>query len=243
MAMQLYTLPLVGMVEEAQNVRTFLFPIPEDFTWNPGAHIHVGLPGFNANGERHPQLVRHLSICTLPEEGKLGFTTRLDSSESQFKTTLRTLRPNDELTFFKCGSVLDFKRDERPVVLVSQGVGIASMRPLILAYVRDRVGIPSLTSLTVDSAEHGIYEREFEDLHAPNLELRRLAHRDELFDALADRSNQGDSAGAKPVFEVVGSDAFLRTVIAKLRELGVADADIILDKNDAKRAPFFETQE
>lgn len=235
MPLQKYTLPLVGIIEEAPRVRTFLFPRPDGLTWDPGSHVHVGLPGFDADGERHPALVRHMSVCTLPEEGRLGFTTRLDSSASTFKERLARMKPGDELTFFKFGSSLAPRRDGRPLVIVSQGVGIASARPLALAYDRDQAGIPSLTLISVDSRRHGVYRELLDGLEAPGFSIQRVDHRDELQSALA-----GVPDPASATFNVVGSDAFLRSCIAFLRGMGVADEQIVLDKSPVKRTPFFE---
>lgn len=233
--MDIYTLPLIGLVEEGPKIRTFLFNKPEGLTWRPGSHVHVALPGFNADGERHPALVRHMSICTLPEEGRLGFTTRLDSSLSTFKVALGKLYLGNELSFFKFGSALDLARDGRPVVLVTQGVGIAAVRPVILDYARNQTGVPSLTSITVSGGAHGIYQDEFDSMEdVPGLSLRRVSHRAELADAI---EAVPDPDGA--TFEVVGSDAFITGIIAQLRARGVADEHIVLDKNPAKRAPFF----
>ena len=240
MAIQFFTLPILRTVDEAPDVRTFLFDIPEGLSWQSGAHLHVGLPGFRAGGERHPELVRHMSICTLPEEGALGFTTRLTSSDSDFKRTLRRMGADDELTLFKFGSVLTIPDDGRPVALLSQGVGIASMRPLVVDFARRRAEggfarVPAVTSITVDAAEQGIYTNEFDALHADGLTLERVAHRGDFEAAVRALPHPTET-----LFEVVGSDAFLRSTIALLHSLDVADDQIVLDKNEMKRAPFFE---
>lgn len=232
--MDIHTLPLVGLVEEAPKVRTFLFQKPEGLTWKPGSHVHVALPGFNADGERHPALVRHMSICTLPEEGRLGFTTRLDSSLSAFKVALGKLYPGDELSFFKIGSNLDLARDGRPVVIVAQGIGLAAARPVILDYARDQTGVPGLTVISADRAESALYRDELDGLEAPELSLQRVAHRSDVEAALAAVPNPGDAT-----FEVIGSDSFIASAIAWLRGLGVADERIVLDKKAEKRAPYF----
>lgn len=239
MGLEIHTLPIKRTVDEAPGVRTFLFDIPEGFTWKPGAHIHAAIPGFNEGDTPNRELVRHMSVSTLPEEDALGFTTRLDSSDSQFKRTISGYGPGDELAFFKCGSILGLPDDGRPVVLLSQGVGIASMRPLLVSYARrvgagELGGTPSVTSITVDAAPAGIFEDELSTLDARDLSIRRVAHRAEFNDAVRALPHPADS-----LFEVVGSDAFLRSAIALLRTLGVPDTSIVLDKKEAKRAPFF----
>lgn len=249
MPMQIFRLPIARLVDEAPGVRTFLFDVPAGLTWEPGAHLHVGLPGFDADGERHPELVRHMSVCTLPEEGALGFTTRLNSSDSQFKRTLGPMGVGDSVALFKFGSILGLPDDGRPVVLLSQGVGIASMRPLLLSYAHRKAAgelaaTPSLTSITVDAGERAIYGEELAGLSAEGLVQRRVTGRAEFAEAvrelggLGELGELGDPAGS--LFEVVGSDGFLASTISLLRGLGVADGSIVLDKMEAKRAPFFE---
>lgn len=240
--MQVYKLPIARLVDEAPHVRTFLFDIPDGLTWDPGAHCHVALPGFDADGERHPELVRHMSVCTLAEEGKLGFTTRLNSSDSPFKRTLANKRPGDKLAFFKFGSILGIPDDGRAVVLLSQGVGIASMRPLLLHFARQRAegGLartPSLTSITVDAGEAPIYGEELGALAVDGLQQQRVSHRADFEKAVREVAAQTQTENA--LFEVVGSSRFLLSTIALLRSLGVADTSILLDKRPEKAATFF----
>ena len=239
MPFQKYTLPIVRVVDEAPHVRTFLFDIPEGLTWEPGAHCHVALPGFDAGDEPNRELVRHMSVCTLPEEGALGFTTRLNSSESEFKRTLAGMSAGDELVFFKFGSILGLPDDGRPVVLLSQGVGIASVRALVLDFARRRAEggfakTPSVTSVNVGREGAAVYATELDALAVEGLSVSYVTHRSEFEDAVR---TLPDPVGS--VFEVVGSKGFLTSVIALLRGLGVPDESIILDKKEAKRAPFF----
>ena len=239
MPFQKYTLPIVALVDEAPHVRTFLFDAPEGLTWEPGAHCHVALPGFDEGGRPNRELVRHMSVCTLPEEGKLGFTTRLNSSDSPFKRALAGMSAGDELVFFKFGSILGLPDDGRPVVLLSQGVGIASMRPLVLDFARRREAggfsrTPSLTSVNVGREGAAIYAAQLGALAAEGLAMTRVTSRVAFEDAVRALPNPAGS-----VFEVVGSSRFLLSTIALLRSLGVADDSIVLDKKPEKAATFF----
>lgn len=127
MPLHIDTLPIVKTADQAPRVRTFLFDVPDGLTWEPGTHIHVAIPGFNEGDQVRRELVRHMSVSTLPEEGYLGFTARLDSSDSLFRRTLAGYGVGNRLAFFKCGSILAFPSDDRPVVLLSRDVGVASM--------------------------------------------------------------------------------------------------------------------
>lgn len=229
--MELYTLPIRAVRDEAPRVRTYLFDIPDGVTWEPGAHVHVALPGFDANGEQHRELTHHLSICTLASEGMLGFTTRLDSSDSVFKTRLATMGVGDELAFFKFNCLGLLRRDGRPVVALSQGVGIATIRPLILATAADATGVPHFTSITTDRDEQGIYASELAKVSSNRIELRRVAGRAAFAQAVSELP-QPDACDVI----VIGGNAFIRSTYDQLRTLNVADEHILIDRKPMRRA-------
>ena len=78
------------MIDETDEIKTFLLDCPEDFSWEEGAHTHFALKGFNAGERPNRSLVRHMSISTLPSEKSIGITTRIRENCSEFKSILRT---------------------------------------------------------------------------------------------------------------------------------------------------------
>lgn len=236
------SLPLTRIVDEGPEVKTYYFSVPQDCTWTPGAHLHVGLPELVFDGERHPDLVRHMSICTLPG-GELGFTTRLNTSDSHFKSVLRGAQLGDQYTFFRCGCAIGLRRDDRPVVLLSQGVGVAAMRPLSLEYQRDQRGVPLLVNLTVDRADQGIFEAELAGLGAPNYLYRRARNRADFAESV--RALPQGVGDLPPVniadswVAVIGSDQFMADTVQLARSLGADDDLILVDLPLRKRTAFF----
>ena len=215
-------------------VRAFWCAVPAGFSWEPGAHAHVGLPGFQEGGKPHRELVHNMSIFTLPREGQVAFATRLDRSGSEYKRVLAGLGAGDAATFFREGCGLQLLRDGRPVALLSQGLGLSPLRPLLLAAAEDGAGIPQLTSINVRDAEESFFAADLAPLADSGIELVHVRHRD-AFEA-AVRTLPEPVATA---FTVVGSDEFVRSTIALLRALGVADAAIAVDRNETHRAPLF----
>ncbi|MDD2214708.1 MAG: hypothetical protein PHR21_09265, partial [Oscillospiraceae bacterium] len=124
-------------------VRRFDLAIPPQVqSWEPGAHTHVALPDFMQKEGPIRDLVRHMSICTLPEEGRLSFVTRINRQPTVFKTRLFQAKPGDTLALFKIGSCLPLARDGRPLVMLTMGLAAATIRPLLLAASRNAQGIP-----------------------------------------------------------------------------------------------------
>ena len=233
--MELHQVAINQIKAEGERINSFYFPVPDDFRWEEGAHIHVALEGFNEGDVRNKELVRHMSITTLPEEGRLGFTTRLDSSDSVYKRALSRHRVGDPLYLFKSGSRLTLRREERPLVVFSMGVAMSAVRPLALCYAQNRQGIASLRSITVNSRQTYPFQEELQALNAPGLSLCHLRHRAELTEEIErlDFLNH-------PLYYVVGSDEFLRDVITLLRQRGAEDGDIILDMKAEKRSALYE---
>ena len=71
-----YKLKIIDINEEAQGTKTYYFEKPEGFFWEAGANIHVGLVGFDQGEKPNKEWVRHMSIITLPEENRIGITTK-----------------------------------------------------------------------------------------------------------------------------------------------------------------------
>lgn len=53
-------------------------------TWTPGAHVHIGLPGFRDGDTPNKALVRHMSAASLTDDGYLEFITRVPAEPSLF---------------------------------------------------------------------------------------------------------------------------------------------------------------
>ena len=231
--MQIYWTTLVDVIDEATDTKTFYLDLPEGFTWEEGAHTHLALEGFNSGEKPDKGLVRHMSIATLPEENTIGITTRLRAERSRYKTHLAELKSGSSVALFKTHTNIPLKREDRPIYLLSCGVGIASFRPLILQYLNDSNEIDSLHSLNVDSSGEHLFSGLFEQESDPSLTAQYVTDRPAYYQEVNKLAEDTHA-----LFYIVGSDDFLRETIATLRERGISDEQITIDKYERFRSDF-----
>ncbi len=217
-----YNLKLERVEVEAKDTFTFYFEKPEKLKWKEGDHTHFFLP----NNEIVRENVRHFSFATMPYEDNVAITTRLRGELSNFKKYLKNMKIGDILAMAKVGGEFTLIRRNKPVVLISSGVGIATMRPIIVEFGRNSEGVEALQSINIDSSGEYIYE---ELLEAYNNEIENFYHkfvnkREEFYqklDFIID--NNGDNA----YYYIVGSDSFMDNLSEYLRDKNISN--IILD--------------
>jgi ferredoxin-NADP reductase len=220
-----HKLKIVDIREEAEQTKTYLLEKPADFNWEEGSHTHIALNGYDDNEIPDKSLVRHMSIMTLDTENRIGFTTRIPESGSEYKRRLAKLNVGDELIVFKLGSRMRLRRENREIVLLSMGVGIATMRPLIVSYLNNQSDIPHLTNINVDS--NTIFQTELDLLKNSFYTNYWTKSRVQFYQTLTEVMKNDNS-----IYYIVGSDTFLRTIIKKLKANNVSVEDIMIDKKD-----------
>jgi len=233
-----YKLKIIDVIDEGNESKTYLFEKPEDFSWEEGSHAHIGLSGFDLGEKPNKNWVRHMSIMTLPDEGKIGFTTRVKHNPSEFKRKLFSSSIGDDITFFKLGSRMSLRRTGKTIVLLSMGVGIATMRPLIRAYIKDKSDIPSVISLNIDSSSDFVYQKEldrFNDNHYKNYWIKS---RTTFYKTLQLLTNSADA-----IYYIVGSDSFIQENIKYLKSANVNKENIVIDKKEEMQSMFFDNDE
>jgi ferredoxin--NADP+ reductase len=229
-----YKLSIIDIKDESQGTKTYYLENPNDLIWEEGAHTHIGLAGYDEGELPNKSLIRHMSIMTLSEEGKVGFTTRVPGSSSEFKVELSKLNIGDEVTLFKVGSRMRLRRENRPLVLLSMGVGIATMRPLILAYSKDKSDVPLVINVNVESSGEFIFQHELDSLVNDNFMNYWLDSRTDFYKTLEELSGVEHA-----IYYVVGSDVFIKDIIHLLRRKSVKDSDINLDKKEENLPLYF----
>lgn len=231
--MQIYWLKLERIVDENSDVKTYYLELPEDFTWEEGAHTHLALKGFNEGGRPNRSLVRHMSICTLPEEKIIGITTRIREQCSEYKSILRTLQVGDQVALFKTHSNVPLRRENKNIYLLSAGVGIATYRPLVLDYLNHSEGISNMYSLNIDSTKEYLFTDIFKTDEGKNFITEYVDSRTSYYNRV--RELAADQEG---IFYIVGSDEFLHENIDVLLKEGIAKSQIMLDKRKGQREEF-----
>ena len=226
-----FKVALESIMQEPGSARSYYFNIPDGLTWEAGSDMHFAYPDYLDSGVPDKSLVRHMSLITLPEDGKIGFTTRVPGSGSVYKKRLESLTVGDELVIFKLGNRFPLRRENRPVVLISMGVGVAAMRPMIISWVKNTKRVPSVTNIVVDKKEQFLFREEFEAIKLSNFSNAFLEHRSFFYKYL-----ESNPFNDSQIFYIVGSDDFLADVIVRLKEQGIKPENIEIDKKPEKRA-------
>jgi ferredoxin--NADP+ reductase len=233
--MEKYKLRILDIVEEAVGNKSYYFDKPAELDWQEGAHVHIGHIGYDDGELPNKALVRHMSITTLPSENKIGITTKVPGSNSLFKMKLSELKIGDEVIFFKFGSRMYLRRMKRPLILLSMGVGMSTIRPMLLAYVKDSSNIPVLINVNVNSTGEFLFRDEFEP-HASEAFINDwMKSRQDFADLLSELPHKEEA-----IFYVVGSDEFMKDNINLLNSMGIHNEDIILDRKEEKLKDYFE---
>ena len=237
--MDKYQVKILDKKEEYKNVFTYTLEKPNDLSWDEGSSFHLALPGYDKDEEINKKLVHHLSINTLDDENSISFTTKIPIRKSPFKKTLSKLTVGDNVTIFKLGSHMGLRREDRPIVLLSQGLAMSTIRPLIKKFEKDSAGIPELVSINVNNNDTHLYESDFEDVDGSLFIRYWLNSRNEYLSKIKEIAQIKDNA----YFYVVGSESFVFDSIYTLREADIADDSIIIDKGEEKRKIVFDALE
>src|SRR5699024_3624815 len=225
--MQIYWTKINKIIEETPEVKTYLLDCPENFTWEEGSHVHFALKGFNDGDKPNRNLIRHMSISTIPQENVIGITTRIKEQCSEFKSILLNLEVGDEVAIFKIHSNVPLKRADKNVYLLSSGVGLATFRPLVLDYFERADNVNQIHSLNIDSSKDFLFPTIFESAVDKNFTAQFVDNRKDYYKEV--KKLVADKDG---LFYIVGSDEFLLQNIAVLREQGIKPEHIMLDKHE-----------
>ncbi|MDX8045344.1 dihydropteridine reductase [Gracilibacillus sp. S3-1-1] len=231
--MQIYWTKINKIIEETPEIKTYMLDCPEGFTWEEGSHIHLALEGFNAGEKPNRNLIRHMSISTLPHEKSIGITTRIKEECSEFKSILRNMKIGEEVAVFKTHSNVPLKREDKNVYLLSSGVGLATFRPLVLDYFERADNVNHIHSLNIDSSRDFLFTNIFASLPNKKFTSQFVDNRNDYYDEVKKLAADKDG-----IFYVVGSDEFLVHNIEVLRAQGVKAEQIMLDKHEQTKSEF-----
>lgn len=229
-----YSVKLLDIVDEGSRRATYIFEKPDDFNWEEGSHISLGLDGCIVDGMKNKSMIREFSIATTVDENKVVISTRLDSSDSEYKKHLSKIHVGDTCSIFGCGSRMKLRRENKNIVLISMGVGMATMRPLITSYLRNQDGIGSLTNIVVNRSNDYLYKKELVD--SPDKNYKNICYKGRKeYKEMLMKNDYGDA-----IFYIVGSNEFLKDSVNLLRDKGVAVEDIMIDKDRSKLEAYYD---
>lgn len=222
-----FTVPveLVHIIKHDAVTYSYDFVSPELAYWLPGDSAKLFL---QVNGKK---IGRKLSLASLPEEGVIRLTTRIREERSDYKDRLSKLTVGEIAELSSPSGNFGLIRNGRPALLLSNGVGIATMRPLIKAFEQDQSGIGRMTQINVD--RHGtIYQEELDQLKGLEHQFTSAYTKNrEAFYKKLDYESQKlmFSSGLMPTFYVVGSDEFVYDTANYLLDSGFKLKDIYTD--------------
>ena len=237
--MDKYQVKILDKKEEYKNVWTYTLEKPEALTWEEGSSFHLALPGYDEGEEVNKKLIHHLSINTLISEGNIRFTTKIPIRKSPFKKVLATLEAGDMVTIFKIKSHMALRREDVPVIALSQGLAMSTIRPLIKRFEEDSSNIPEFISVNVNAKDTHLYEKDFSTIDDSLLLKYWLDSRSDYLEKIKELANDKKDG----YFYVVGSENFVLDTLYILRENGIEDDKLIIDKKPEKRAIIFKTLE
>lgn len=232
--MQIYWTKINKIIDETDEVKTYMLNLPKDFIWEEGSFTHFALKGFNDGEKRNRNLVRHMSISTLPNENVIGITTRIKEQCSEYKAVLRNLEVGNEVALFKTHSNVPLRREDKNIYLLSSGVGLATFRPLVLNYFECADNVNHMHSLNIDSTRDFLFTNIFETDPSKKFKAQFVDNRKDYYAEVKNLAE--DSEG---LFYIVGSDEFLVQNIQLLREQGIKPEQIMLDKREQALPDFF----
>ncbi|MBN2794132.1 MAG: hypothetical protein JXR88_01900 [Clostridia bacterium] len=221
---KIYSLKLIKIISETDEIKTYLFEKP-DFSWSEGTNIHVAFHDYKAYDKK--LYVRHFSIMNLENESYLSFTTRL--SDSPFKKRLKEMSIGDCLLIYKPSQKMKIRKENRPIVLISMGVGLAPMLPIIETFKNQPEGITSVMSIHISKDEY-LFKSFFIDHPIKHYVLH---NRNEFYQTIEDTYNSDN------IYYLVGSDPFLEHVTRLLLNNGHHPRDIEMDKKSDKKEQIF----
>jgi ferredoxin-NADP reductase len=222
-----YDIELLNVIQHSQEIFSFIFKSDDIKTWQEGDNAIFFMD------ETQENMFKRLSFASSSNEGHLRMTTRIVKECSPFKKALLGLIQGDKMKITAPKAGLRYRRDDSPVVMLSNGVGIAVTRSFMNVFKRDSRGIPSFCQLNIDSSDE-IFKEEFFDAEKKNKHVRSLyVHsRKDYYDVLKNDIYQWiHQEYGSPSFYIVGSDDFVVDSMNFLLEDGVKEKQIIVEKH------------
>ena len=220
-----YKLKIINIIKH--NEVTYSYELKGDLnSWHEGDASKLYLQV----GEKEE--ARKFSYATLSDENIIRFTTRIISHPSNYKSRLLEHKIGDLVVVSNPTGDFRLKRENRPVVLLSNGVGIAAMRAFVKAYEKDATKIPEMLQINVDRSGK-IYFDEMKMIEKKlPFESIYLKSRESFYEQLDVKLQKLlVNYDAEPYIYIVGSDAFVLETRSHLKGVGFTDEEILIEKH------------
>lgn len=221
-----YTLAFVKKVALSATVYSFEFKGLEPFTWEEGNKADFFVP---IDGELVEQTY---ALATIPVEGTISFAIKISEEVTAYENQLMSLVEGDLIEVSEPKGKVTLRRDQRPILLLSDTMGIVSFRALVKAFEDNQDDINYLTQINVSSDERP-YKEELDKLSESVKGFRSFYSRDMAsFYQQVDYENQELMAKTRqvPYFCIAGEDSFVSELSSYLISVGFNEEDIMMDR-------------
>jgi len=160
---------LVKKINNAIDVRSFVFKPQKTFKWKAGQYIFYEIKHSNPD-ERG--IVRHFSISSAPYEKNLMLTTRFSQGRvSTFKQALDNLAIGDKVRAFSLGGEFTLENPKERYVFIAGGIGITPYRSILMDLAHKN-SLKEITLLYANRDKEIIFRDELDKLMQENSGLK-----------------------------------------------------------------------
>ena len=215
-------LVLQSITKEADDVYTFSFEKPADYSWQAGQYALFSMTHAKVKPGTKP-----FSLSSAPAENAIRITTRIDAAPSEFKQALLSLKPG--MTIKVSGAVGSFGLEKAgPVLMIAGGIGITPFRAMLKQMVAEGKRAAQQTQLLyLDSSGVYPFKEELEKLAAQaSVQLTTVASLDELERERNVFVQQNKEQGS---FLIAGPKPLVDSLASGLQQQGVAKSRIKKD--------------
>lgn len=121
------TLILQEIINEGNDVYSFIFNPEKAFSWKAGQHGVFSFPGEKINGRNW----RPFSLASSPLEQEIRVSTILTSTPSAYKKKLASLRKGDRIQLNGPFGEFHIRSSTKHIVGIAGGIGITPFRSLL----------------------------------------------------------------------------------------------------------------
>ncbi|NTW14269.1 MAG: FAD-dependent oxidoreductase [Candidatus Moranbacteria bacterium] len=237
MGMEFIDLTFLRVEEIATQTRAFFFSKPEGFSYKAGQYAMLRLPAERLVEPDIRSGMRPLSIASAPGDAELVFVMR--EGTTGFKQTMWDLKPGESILLGgPLGNATVSETDNRPVAILSGGVGVAPARSML----RDAVDRGDLRKYVLFYSNRTLPDAAFHS-EISALNLHDFTYVWTLTKAETAPSEPGEERGyitadmiekylpewQGALYYVIGAPAFADSMKAVLLAMGIAEGNIHMD--------------
>ena len=224
-----YYCEFIKLTKMDESTYSLDFKSDEIKVWQAGDHSMLIL---NVNDTL---VGKKLSYVTMPEENIIRFTTRIKEKGSDYKRALLDLIKGEFVKISEPSGNFTLRRENRPVVLLSNGVGVSGVVTMVKQFIDDQSKVSEMLLMNVDNSSD-IYKEDFKQFESEvdTFKSYYLSHRASYYGMLKhELTMMNQRHQQNPIFYLTGSDIFVNESVKYLKDLDYLEADIVLGGKQA----------